>query len=212
MSPETTGRRERKRLATHQALRTAALRLGAERGLRDVTVEEIATAADVSVRTFYDHFASKEDAVIGFDEWRVDQLRDALRERPEDEAPLAALHAVLRRLLDESRAEWPLRMRAIKNEPTLLPRMFASFVGYERAMVEVIAERTGLDGDHDPYPALVTAVATGAVRAALAPGRPHAGGVDARTRVDPAHVAGGAGLAPPSHAGRRGAIGDDEPC
>ena len=84
MVADPIGRRERKRLATHHALRVAALRLGAERGIRDVTVEEIATAADVSVRTFYDHFPSTEDAIIGFDAWRVDQLRDALASRPAD--------------------------------------------------------------------------------------------------------------------------------
>ena len=194
---DIVGRRERKRLATHHALRAAALRLGAERGIRDVTVEEIATAADVSVRTFYDHFPSKEDAIIGFDAWRVDQLRDALRDRPATEPPLEALRVVMRRLFDESSGEWPLRMRAINNDPALLGRMFVSFIGYKRALVEVIAERTGLDPNDDPYPALVTAVATGAFRASMTTARASSGSLDAAATFDSAVGLLAAALAPP---------------
>jgi len=164
---EHSGRRERKKLTTHQLLRSAALRLGAERCLADVTVEEIAEEADVSVRTFYDHFRSKEDAMIGFDAYRVDRLRVALAERPLGESPLDALHTVLRMMLEESSFEWPLRMKVIATNPALLPRMFTSFIVYERAMIEAVAARTGLDPDHDLYPAVVTAVAAGALRASL---------------------------------------------
>jgi len=161
---EYSGRRERKKLATHLQLHSAALRLGAERILANITVEEIADEADVSVRTFYDHFASKEDAIIGFDAFRVDQLRDVLTSRPPDESPLEALHETLRLLLEESSFEWPLRMKVLKTNPQLLPRMFNSFIVFERAMIEDVAARTNLDPDHDLYPALVAAVTTGALR------------------------------------------------
>ncbi|MDE2282272.1 MAG: TetR family transcriptional regulator [Actinomycetales bacterium] len=194
---EPIGRRERKRLATHHALRAAALRLGAERGIRDVTVEEIATAADVSVRTFYDHFPSKEDAIIGFDAWRVDQLRDALADRPADEAPLEALRVVMGQLFHESSGEWPLRMRAINADPALLGRMFVSFIAYERALVEVIAQRTGLDSERDPYPALVTAVATAAFRASMTTARASGGALDPAATFDAAITRLGAALSPP---------------
>ena len=161
------GRRERKKSATHRQLRSAALRLVAKRGLQKVTVEDIAEAADVSTRTFYDHFASKEDAIVGFDAVRVNQFRTSLRARPPDEQPLRALRAVMRALLDESSEEWPLRMEIIRFDPELLARMFASFASVEQAMIEVIGERTGADPDRDLYPVLVTAVATGAFRASV---------------------------------------------
>ncbi len=180
------GRRDRKREATHQSLRAAALRLGAERGVQHVTVEEIANEADVSVRTFYDHFSSKQDAVIGFDEWRITQLRDALRTRPAHESPRVALRAVLRELLVESSAEWPLRMKAVASDPAMLPHMFASFVGYERAIVEVIAERTGLDPTLDLFPTLLTTVASGAFRATMTIWRANAGAVDLLSVFDDA--------------------------
>ncbi len=205
MEAEPLGRRERKRLATHHALRTAALQLGAERGIRDVTVEEIATAADVSVRTFYDHFPSKEDAIIGFDAWRVDQLRDALASRPPDEAPLEALRVVMAQFFHESSDEWPLRMRAINADPALMGRMFVSFIAYERTLVEVIEQRTGLDGERDPYPALVTAVATAAFRSSMTTARASGGELDPAATFDAAIARLSDALRPPAHEDGRAA-------
>ncbi|MHB1088790.1 MAG: TetR/AcrR family transcriptional regulator [Acidimicrobiales bacterium] len=167
MSSGEMGRRERKKSETHHALRVAALRLCAQRGLNEVTVEEIADEADVAVRTFYLHYPSKEDAIVGFDASRVEQLRLALLERPSDEAPLASLRVVLMRLHDESSAEWPLRMQVLHRNPLLVPRMFAAFIVFERAMIDAIAMRTQSDPTTDLYPALVTAVATAAFRASL---------------------------------------------
>jgi AcrR family transcriptional regulator len=62
---ETPGLRERKRVATRQAIQSAVLRLALDRGLENVTVEEISRAADISPRTFFNYFVSKEAAMIG---------------------------------------------------------------------------------------------------------------------------------------------------
>ena len=88
------GLRQQKKRATRHALRLAALRLIAERGVQDVTTDEIAAAADVSVRTFFNYFASKEDAIVGNDPALADTLAEELLARPADEAPLDALRAV----------------------------------------------------------------------------------------------------------------------
>ena len=57
------GLREQKRIATKRALQLSLLQLSLERGFDNVTVEEVAQAAQVSPRTFFNYFASKEEAV-----------------------------------------------------------------------------------------------------------------------------------------------------
>jgi AcrR family transcriptional regulator len=59
------GLRERKRRATRRAIQLAVLDLVAQRGLENVTVDEISRIADVSPRTFFNYFTSKEEALIG---------------------------------------------------------------------------------------------------------------------------------------------------
>src|SRR5579863_10445214 len=88
---EPVGRRERKKRATRLALKAAALDLVAARGFARVTVEDIADAADVSVRTFFNYFASKEAAIIGEDPELVEALKEDLVGLPATLGPLAAV-------------------------------------------------------------------------------------------------------------------------
>ncbi|MGN6325839.1 TetR/AcrR family transcriptional regulator [Pseudolysinimonas sp.] len=63
--PAEPGLRERKRIATRRAILLAALQLVSEKGLESTTVDEISRLADVSPRTFFNYFPSKEDALAG---------------------------------------------------------------------------------------------------------------------------------------------------
>jgi AcrR family transcriptional regulator len=97
--PGTVPLRERKRALTREAILAAAGRLFEERGFDEVTVAEIADAANVSVKTLFVYFRSKEDLVFT-DTWLLDLCLDALRQRPPGtsagEAIAGALITVLR--------------------------------------------------------------------------------------------------------------------
>src|SRR6476659_2800659 len=92
---EATGLRERKKAETRTALSQAVLRLALERGLDAVTADDIAAAANVSVRTFHNYFGTKEEALVAA--WRSEfQVHvDALRDRPTGEPILVSLEHVV---------------------------------------------------------------------------------------------------------------------
>ena len=95
---EPTSLRERKKAETRTALSQAVLRLALERGLDAVTADDIAAAANVSVRTFHNYFGTKEEALVAA--WRSEfqVYVDALRDRPADEPILASLEHVFSRI------------------------------------------------------------------------------------------------------------------
>ena len=98
MTTGTPTLRERKKAATREALQATALRLAVRNGLDALTVEAIAEAVDVSPRTFFNYFGSKEEALLPSDEGRHLELQQAIAARPADEPPLETLHAVIRDL------------------------------------------------------------------------------------------------------------------
>ena len=166
----TSGLRERKKTATRLALHEAALRLVAERGLDRVSVDDIAAAADVSPRTFFNYFPSKDDAVVGLDPDHPRRLATALAARPADEPPVRALRAVVRAEAAGMAAEpqlWPLRLQVIEAHPGLRMRLVGAFDESERALAAAIAERTGTTVDVDVQPTLLAAVQGAVMRTAL---------------------------------------------
>lgn len=90
------GLRERKKVTTREALHAAALRLFAECGFRETTVAMIAEAANVSERTFYRYFTSKEEVALTDVLRALPRFEMAIRSRPASEDPLrATLNAFL---------------------------------------------------------------------------------------------------------------------
>jgi len=148
---------------------SAALRLSSERGPDRVTVDDIAEAADVSVRTFFNYFSCKEDAVVGVDPERVEELVQKLADRPAGETPLEAMRAVLvdslPRYTDDT--GWVQRGALLRGHPQYRARQMAYHEDVEWRLAAALASRIGADIEHDPYPALVVAVATAALRVAL---------------------------------------------
>ncbi len=166
----TSGLRERKKLATRLALHEAALRLVAERGLDGVSVDDVAARADVSPRTFFNYFPSKDDAVLGLDPGLPHRQAEEIRARPAGETAVAALRAVTRAQAVEMATEsdlWPLRVTVIEAHPALVGRLAAAFGESERVLAAALAERTGTQVDADLYPMLLAGVGAAAMRTAL---------------------------------------------
>ncbi|MBX6389978.1 MAG: TetR family transcriptional regulator [Frankia sp.] len=165
------GLRERKKRQTRQAIRDAAVRLVADRGLENVTVEEIAQAANVSPRTFFNYFKSKEDALVGIDKEEIDEACAALRARPADEPPLAAVSAIMLARLADRTAHPDLHLARVqmhRTNPQLFGAQARTWRYFERRLAEVVAERTGIPVDEDPYPMTVVVAVMAVTRMVLA--------------------------------------------
>ena len=91
MFPTPPDRRTRKRLATRQRISDVATRLFVERGFDEVTVDEIAEAADVARMTVFNHFSRKEDMFFDLDEEGREDLLAALEKRDAGTSPIEAL-------------------------------------------------------------------------------------------------------------------------
>src|SRR5580700_1396836 len=76
------GLRERKKQQTRERIARVALELFAERGYDETTLAEIAEAADVSPRTIFAYYESKEDILFCEEGVFIDRLREMLEERP----------------------------------------------------------------------------------------------------------------------------------
>lgn len=200
---DAPGRRERKKLATRQALHEAAMDLAEERGLANVTVEAITERADVAVRTFFNYFPSKEEAVLQREPDRAEHFRRALAERPASEEPLVALrHVILSDLVlrDLDSTHLLRRMRLISTEPTLLVLMAAHFDELNAGGTAEIARRTGIDAVADPYPSLVVAAAFAACKTSMLRWCEGGGAGDVTAIVGTAFDALASGLTPPTPA------------
>jgi AcrR family transcriptional regulator len=160
--------RAQKKIATRRALVLAARELTDRRGLMAATVEEIADAAGVSPRTFFNYFACKEDAIVGPEPNMVAAMVEAVEQRPADEHPLLAVLAVLGADDDSELAHrWMMRIELVRRHPDLLPRYMASVVEIERRLIGAVARRMGVDPEVDPYPKWLVAMAVATLRSTI---------------------------------------------
>lgn len=166
------GLRERKKLATRTALAEAAVRLAAEHGAENVTVEAISEAAGVSARTFFNYFDSHDDAFVMIDREVGERIRRAVREAPAALSPLEAVRgAFAAELADvaERHEIWNLRAQVLQRSPHLLVRGLGVHMAEELELAEAIQTRLGDAGPTAPdlYPRLLAAVAGTAVRVSV---------------------------------------------
>ena len=138
--------RARKKAATKHAIQEHALRLFVEKGYDATTVDEIAAAAGVSHMTFFRYFPRKED-VVEYDEYDP-LIEELIAERPQAEAPIAALHAAIRigldQVLESDRAALLVRTRLILNNPVLRTRNLIAQDATRDLFARALARRAGL--------------------------------------------------------------------
>jgi AcrR family transcriptional regulator len=169
--------RERKKAATRRCIRLVALDLIAERGFSNVTVEDIAAAADVSPRTFFNYFPSKEAVLFGADPGRAEESRTRLVNDLAGHSALDVLRVVL---VDHVRAfaselaelggdpaHWGRQMKAAQTDPQLRAAQAAHMAQVESRFAAAVAERLGTDPAIDPYPILLASAATSVLRAVM---------------------------------------------
>lgn len=167
------GLRERKKRETRVALSQATIRLCIEQGWEKVTVEDIALAADVSVRTFRNYFSSKAEAVAASHLERMLQIADSLRVRPASEPLWESIRAAVEAQFvpqdppskdgagsggPAPDQRWRAGLQLMLAEPALQGEVVKANRAAQEALAKAVAERTGTDPDHQLYPRLVAAV------------------------------------------------------
>ncbi|MEJ8646617.1 TetR/AcrR family transcriptional regulator [Streptomyces sp. MS1.AVA.3] len=147
MTQPTPGRRERKKAQTRKALADAALRLFLEHGYDQVSVKDVAEAADVSVTTLFKHFSGKEALVFDQDTEQSAALVAAVRDREPGSTVLDALHAYLHGLLVTVREapEFRAFRELVDGTPVLSDYAHRMWLRHETALAGAIAEATGAD-------------------------------------------------------------------
>lgn len=148
-APAQPGRRERKKAATRQALADAALALFLERGYDQVSIREIADAADVSTTTLFKHFSGKEALVFDEDEAIEAMLVAAVRERAPGTSIPRALHVLtLERLKIATTDEgFTAYSRLVEQTPALREYGHRMWMRHETALAAAIAAESGAPAD-----------------------------------------------------------------
>lgn len=185
------GLRERKKLRTREALMDAAVALFSSKGFEATTVEEIADAVEVSSRTFFRYFSSKEDVVASVQVQQFAELHDEFVRRPPDEPVMTAIRhacvAVFRRLeeatgLDSTRFTCVAQLA--HDSPAVIAHSLELCSDQNDRFAEQIAARMGVDPVADPRPQLIAAVSGAALQVAVRAWRENAPEITVSELVD----------------------------
>src|ERR1700722_11991223 len=158
------GLRERKKQQTRERIASVALALFAERGYDHTTLAEIAEAADVSPRTIFAYYQSKEDILFCDEPLMYERLERMLRERPAGATTVDALREFIASF-DESDEQNVLRKRIIGASEGLRLSERARSAPMEELVTASIARDLGDVGPDDIRPRLIAASVTAAFSA-----------------------------------------------
>ncbi len=148
------GLRERKRLATRRAIQHAVVDLATEHGYDHVTIEEVSAAANVSPRTFFNYFASKEEAAVGDVPTlaNLNAAQEFLGEGRHENllAGLGRLLAAASSSLADDRAESQRRRVLLREHPALFAKRMAVLHEFEDELAGLVGRRLEIDGATGP--------------------------------------------------------------
>ena len=164
------GLRERKKERTRQEPMRSALRQFADRGFDQVTVEEIAADCEVSPRTFFRYFSSKEDVLFAQSDRSLAGLLETLGTQPADMPPLEALRRAARTVAEdyeEDKEAVVFRHQIMSATPALRTRAGERQHGWEAGIIDQLRAGGQIDGMSDLDVRLVVAAATTALRVAV---------------------------------------------
>jgi AcrR family transcriptional regulator len=182
--------RERKKAATRQRIADSATVLFLERGFDNVTISEIAEAAEVSKVTIFNYFPRKEDIFFDRAPQAEQLLTAAIRDRTPDQSPLRALHRLLLDLAEQHhplggfREHYAHFWQTVQDSPALRSRAREAFEELERHLTGVLAEHSD-----DPHPRLTAALALAAYRSVYVTSLARILAGDAATDVTRDHIA-----------------------
>lgn len=164
-----TGLRERKKEQTRDALIRSALQQFDERGFDHVTVEDIAGACEVSPRTFFRYFASKDDVLFVHNTSQCDRFVEFLRRYLPNPSLLDALRSAVVDISAETQGERDLvllRHRITQNTPSLQSRLTEKNHSWETAILAAVRPKGRLDADSELRLRLTVAASMTALRVA----------------------------------------------
>jgi AcrR family transcriptional regulator len=158
MAARTEGLRERKKRVARETIAATARRLFAERGFDAVTVAEVAAAANVSEKTVFNHFPTKEDLAFAGRERGLKQLVADITERPPGASVLDVFRALTASMIDDfvvpGDADLLAVAKIIRHSRTLQERLTAGWESGAAAVTAAIAETSGA-ADDDLVPGIV---------------------------------------------------------
>ncbi|MDC9808580.1 MULTISPECIES: TetR family transcriptional regulator [Rhizobium] len=158
------GRRERKRRQTRERIEQAAVSLFLRRGFEATTIEDITEAADISKRSFFDYFPSKEEVVFAWQDSFADRLTAEVAARPASESSVAAVEAAIAATVIASVDERGLALaELIHDTPALKARDQLKYARLEQKLAEALLLRKGSAPERSRMRVLA-AVVIGALR------------------------------------------------
>jgi len=164
------GLRQRKQQRIRQQLTEAAFRLFTTRGFDTTSIDNIVDKVEVSRRTFFRYFGSKEQVVLAWLDQMGKDLRAELAHQPADTHPFAALRQVLTALAQQYAANRKRTFaiaKLISETPSIGAHHREKLMTWERGFAEELAARLGAHPKRDMLPRLIASIGVNTLHIAV---------------------------------------------